>query len=140
MKGRPYPVRIRIESIAGDERLDQTVEGTAYRHANGWYLRYEERDDAGGILRTTVKLAGDEWVVLRRGAVEADLRFAPGKTCRGRYRFHGLELPLSIRLRSNLLHIENGRGEVRIEYDMSIGGEPEQRHSVSYRLEPVDCP
>lgn len=134
--GRRYPVRIRIVSNADDERFEQTVTGVAYRKARGWYLRYEERDEAGEVMRTVVKMAGDEWTVTRRGAVNAELRFVAGQTCPGRYRIGGMELPLTTRLHEASLDIEAGRGIARMAYALSIGGEPEREHRVTYWLEP----
>lgn len=133
---RRYPVRIRIVSQADDERLEQTVSGVAYRKARGWYLHYEERDEAGDVLRTIVRMTGEEWVITRRGAVNAELRFVRGTACPGRYRIGGMELPLTTRLHEASLDIEEGRGTVRLAYALSIGGEPERDHSVTYRLEP----
>lgn len=134
---RRWDARIRIESKAGNEHFSQTVQGAVYRKGKTWYLRYEERDDDGAPLRTVVKLADDEWVVTRRGAVSAELRFARGRTCRGYYRIGGMELALMTRLTHSRMEIGEGRGTVRMEYGLSIGGEPERSHSVTYRLEPV---
>lgn len=132
-----FPARIRIDGTADGERILQTVDGAVYRKAGTWHLRYEERDEAGDLLRTFVKLAEEEWVVTRRGPIQAELRFAEGRACRGHYRLGGMELPLVTRLKSRELRMEENRGMVRLEYGLSIGGEPERRYRVTYWIEPA---
>jgi len=135
--GDSFPARIRIESIAGGERIEQTVAGVVYRKAGVWYLRYEEEDEAGERTRMLVKLADGEWVVTRRGPVEGELRFVKGKTGRGRYRIGGLELEFSTRFGSAAFRMDGRRGMIRLEYGLSVGGEPERRHAVTYWIEPA---
>jgi uncharacterized beta-barrel protein YwiB (DUF1934 family) len=130
-----FPARIRIESTADDERSEQTVTGIVYRKSGTWYLRYEERDDDGMTTRTFVKLADGEWVVTRHGPVSAELRFAEGRESRGHYRIGGMELDLSIRLESSEMRMEDRRGMVRMAYGLSVGGQPERRHTVTYWIE-----
>jgi|GEM_PF-1975737 uncharacterized beta-barrel protein YwiB (DUF1934 family) len=132
-----FPARIRIESTAGDERFEETVPGVVYRKAGAWYLRYEEEDEAGERTRVLVKCAEDGWTVTRRGPVEGEIRCMRGRPGRGSYRIGGMELSLTARFRSASLRMDGRRGMIRLEYGLSIGGEPERRHSVTYWIEPV---
>lgn len=131
---RRYDVKISIQSRAGDESFEQTVDGTAYRKPNGWYLRYEEKDEGGNATKTLVKLSGEEWKVTRSGAVESEMMFTKGRARDGYYRTAGIELRVTTIMRVSSLGLEEGKGVAQLEYDLQIGDAPTQRHCITYRI------
>ncbi|WP_235680389.1 DUF1934 domain-containing protein [Paenibacillus albicereus] len=58
------------------------------------YLRYEERDELHGVVRTTLRWNGEELTLTRRGGLESDQTFAAGQSRGGRYASPHLSFPL----------------------------------------------
>jgi len=132
--GERYERDIRIISLIDDEVYEQSVRGIVYRKHNGWYLRYEESDDNGGLTRSIVKLAGSEWSVKRRGTVQSEMYFESGSRRSGFYRTSGIELQIVTTMGRSSLDIADGKGTVSWDYELVFGeGEP-QRHRITYRI------
>lgn len=129
-----YEVLIRVESVTGGEAFVQEAEGTVYRKDGVWYVRYAETDADGKVTSTLVKLGGLEWSVRRSGAIDSVMVLALDKPRRGHYRTLGLDLSLTTTLRASRLTLNAGKGAVLLDYDLSIGDGPPERHRISYRI------
>jgi uncharacterized beta-barrel protein YwiB (DUF1934 family) len=129
-----YEVWIQVKSVTGGETFVQEAEGTVYQKDGVWYLRYAETDADGKATSTFVKLGDAEWSVRRSGAVDSVMVFAQDSPRRGHYRTLGLDLPLTTRLRATRLDLAAGQGIVSLDYDLSIGDGPPERHQIRYRI------
>ncbi|PLT43737.1 DUF1934 domain-containing protein [Paenibacillus sp. FSL W8-1187] len=96
---RPSPARLAVD-IAVSSMQDGKREPAA-RHrgelipkGRSLYLRYEERDELHGVVRTTLRWNGEELTLTRRGGLESDQTFAAGQSRGGRYASPHLSFPL----------------------------------------------
>lgn len=124
-----YPADIRMESWAeGEERAVRSLSGTIYRKPGGWYLRYEDRDETFGTTMTTVKIAPGELKLIRRGAVESEMIFAPGRRRSGTMRTALFTMNFEVRCTEIRVDLHEGRGTVSWAYELRMeGGQPERR-------------
>jgi uncharacterized beta-barrel protein YwiB (DUF1934 family) len=101
------------------EIMESTATGEFFQKENASYLQYEESSDQGSI-RTTVKVAGNEALILRNGAVKMRLPFALYQPMRGTYKlpfgkFETMTLAKNISL---------SKGKIDLLYDFSMQGAP----------------
>lgn len=89
-------VAVTIQSDADGERVVLRASGVLYRKGDSVYVRYEERDEQLGVSMVTVKAAGPEVRLTRRGAVDSELVFVAGAERRGHYRSAQLLMPLRV--------------------------------------------
>lgn len=118
-------VVIYIKTTIFHENGDEIIEGAAlgrfYEKNNASFLQYEENGEQGSI-RTTVKIAGTEALILRNGAVKMRLPFALGREKEGTY-----ELPFGkfavFSLAKKIEHSyddKQGAGSINLLYQFSM--------------------
>lgn len=112
--------------------IESTASGRFYQRKNAFFLQYEEETAEGGI-RTIVKLAGKEALILRSGAVKMRMPLKLYKELKGSY-----ELPFvkfeTAAIANKIDHSytnDNGEGHIDLQYEFSIQGSP----LVTYHLE-----
>ena len=89
-------VRITVYSVQdGQEAPAASYRGEYYPKGRSVYIRYEEKDELHGPVRTTIRWNGDEISLIRRGGVESEQTFAAGAAREGRYRSPHLAFRLS---------------------------------------------
>jgi uncharacterized beta-barrel protein YwiB (DUF1934 family) len=119
-------VKTTIHQQGGKEVHELAVFGRYLEKDGASFLKYEEVQDEGNI-RTIVKVAGDEALILRGGAVKMRLPFRLHKKQQGSY-----EMPFgtfeTITLAKRIAHSE---GLIDILYDFSMQGS----HAGTYHLE-----
>ncbi|MDR6999406.1 DUF1934 domain-containing protein [Neobacillus niacini] len=125
------PVRIKVKTtIDQQESFELQLFGQYFEKENASYLKYEEAMEEGSV-RTIVKMAAKEGLILRGGAVKMRLPFELNRKLNGSY-----EMPFgqfeTTTLTKNLQHsFENGQGLIDILYDFTLQGSP----SGTYHLQ-----
>jgi uncharacterized beta-barrel protein YwiB (DUF1934 family) len=119
-------VKTTIHQQGGKEVYELALFGRYLEKDGAVFLKYEEVQ-AEGTVRTIVKVAGDEALILRGGAVKMRLPFRLHKKLRGSY-----EMPFgSFETMTLAKRIEHSAGLIDILYDFSMQGEP----AGTYHLE-----
>jgi uncharacterized beta-barrel protein YwiB (DUF1934 family) len=128
-------VKMNVKTTIFQDGQEEIIEGTALgdfiQKENASYLQYEEIT-AEGSIRTIVKMAGTEALILRNGAVKMKLPFKLNQEMRGSY-----ELPFArfetVTVAKHIdLCYESGRGKLDLQYDFSLQGAP---GTGTYQLE-----
>lgn len=119
-------VKTTIHQQGAKEVYELAVFGRYLEKDGASFLKYEEVQDEGTV-RTIVKVAGDEALILRGGAVKMRLPFRLHKKLRGSY-----EMPFgSFETITLAKRIEHAAGLIDILYDFSMQGKP----AGTYHLE-----
>ena len=121
----PVKVTVKTAIYSGKEKetFELTTFGRYYTKASSSYLQYDEVMEEGDV-HTTVKISGDEVLILRSGAIKMRLHFLLNKKTPGDYKTpYGLleTSALTKRLDTNFDENEQ-RGHVDLLYDMAIQG------------------
>jgi uncharacterized beta-barrel protein YwiB (DUF1934 family) len=120
-------VKVNVKTTIFQDGHEEIIEGTAQgdfiQKATSSYLQYDEISDQGGI-RTIVKMAGDEALILRTGAVKMKLPFKLNQEMSGSY-----EMPFgkfeTMTVAKNIdLCYDNNKGKIDLRYDFSMQGAP----------------
>jgi uncharacterized beta-barrel protein YwiB (DUF1934 family) len=121
------PVKIKVKTtIDAQEAMELTVFGRYHQKGGATFLRYEEVLEEGTV-RTIVKVAGEEALILRGGAVKMRLPFQVNRKLRGSY-----EMPFGVfETMTMAKRIEHSEGLIDILYDFTMQGSP----SGTYHLE-----
>jgi uncharacterized beta-barrel protein YwiB (DUF1934 family) len=131
------PVKVKVKTtIDNKESFELVVFGQFFEKDNASFLKYEEAHEEGTV-RTIVKLAGDEALILRGGAVKMRLPFRLNTRLNGSY-----ELPFGVIETTTLareldFHVDNGKGRIAIVYDFAMQGELAGRYQleISFQAE-----
>lgn len=85
MKRQPVKINL-VTEITGEqeEKVAQFFDGSVYEDTENLYLRYNEYID-GNEVRTTIKLAAEQALIIRRGAINMNLPIIPETTAIGTY-------------------------------------------------------
>jgi uncharacterized beta-barrel protein YwiB (DUF1934 family) len=122
-------VKINVKTTIFQDGREEIIEGTAkgdfFQKENASYLQYEEITEQGSI-RTIVKMAGQEALVLRNGAVKMRLPFRLHQKMTGSYelpfgKFETMTMAKNIDLSCDT---GTGRGKIDILYDFSMQEAP----------------
>lgn len=121
------PVKINVKTtINNEETFELVVFGQYYQKNSASFLQYEEAAEEGTV-KTIVKIAGEEALILRSGAVKMRLPFQLHKTLNGSY-----EMPFgrfeTTTLTRKMTHDDNS---FDILYDFTLQGSP----AGTYHLE-----
>jgi len=121
------PVKIKVKTtIDEQETFELTVFGRYYQKDQASFLQYEEVLEEGTV-RTIVKVAKDEALILRGGAVKMRLPFRLHKKLRGSY-----EVPFgTFETLTMAKRIKHTDGLIDILYDFTMQGSP----TGTYHLE-----
>lgn len=87
-------VRVRLESRQEDERTVHEYDGEWVIKERSGYLLYEEHDEGGHPVKTTIRVRPDELSIVRRGAVVSEQRYIKGLRQAGEYSTKGLRFRL----------------------------------------------
>lgn len=120
------PVRIKVKTtIDQQDTFELTVFGRYYKKENAAFLQYEEVMEEGSV-RTTVKVAAEEALILRNGAVKMRLPFTLHKKMKGSY-----EMPFGrFETTTTAKRIEHTEGSIDILYDFAMQGSQENTYHL----------
>jgi uncharacterized beta-barrel protein YwiB (DUF1934 family) len=121
------PVKINVKTtINNEETFELVVFGQYYQKNGAAFLQYEEAAEEGTV-KTIVKTAEDEALILRSGAIKMRLPFQLHKTLNGSY-----EMPFG-RFETTTVtrRMEIERNSFDILYDFNLQGSP----AGTYHLE-----
>ncbi len=136
------PVRVTVKTAiySGSDRdtFEWTTFGRYYKKANSSYLQYDEVTEEGDV-HTTVKMTGNEVLILRSGAIKMRLPFLLNKKTPGNYKTaYGLIETSALTKRLSLDFSEDKQeGQVDLLYEMSIQGASAGTYhlTINYREE-----
>lgn len=94
MRRQKQLVRIRLESRQEDEQTIHEYEGEWIIKGRSSYLLYEESDEGGQSVKTTIRIGPNELSIVRRGAVVSEQRYVEGLRQAGEYSTKGLRFRL----------------------------------------------
>jgi len=121
----PVKVTVTTAIYSGMEKetFELTTFGRYYKKADSSYLQYEETMEEGEV-RTTVKITGNEVLILRNGAIGMRLHFLLDKKTPGNYKTpYGVLETSALAKRIDANHNEQSQeGHVDLLYDMQIQG------------------
>jgi uncharacterized beta-barrel protein YwiB (DUF1934 family) len=87
--GDSNKVRIRLESIQDGSVQEHVYEGEWFRKAKSVFIRYiepaDESNPQAGEVRTLLRYRPNELSIVRRGAIESEQLFTPGRRQIGFY-------------------------------------------------------
>ena len=125
------PVKISVKTtIDHDETFELRVFGTYLEKGNAAYLRYEETVEEGSV-RTIVKMAQDNALILRGGAIKMRLPFELNRKLNGSYEMPFGQFATVTKARRIDYSYENGKGRFDVLYDFSMEG----AQASTYQLE-----
>ncbi|MFK9091593.1 DUF1934 domain-containing protein [Bacillus salipaludis] len=127
MANTEMPVKIKVKTtIDQQETMELTVFGRYFQKGGAAFLKYEEVLEEGTV-RTIVKVAPEEALILRGGAVKMRLPFRLHKIQQGSY-----EMPFgTFETLTMAKRIEHSDGLIDILYDFTMQGSP----TGTYHLE-----
>ncbi|MCV9885772.1 DUF1934 domain-containing protein [Metabacillus halosaccharovorans] len=120
---------IRKEHEQDKETIEMNTTGEQFLKGNTVYLRYDEQHELGSV-KTTVKIAPEEVMVMRSGAVTMKQRFIQGQKTMTDYATPFGKLQLEIN--TNSLTIDKTELEDRlvILYDLQIDENEKHVHKL----------
>ncbi|WP_175637818.1 DUF1934 domain-containing protein [Metabacillus schmidteae] len=120
---------IRKEHEGDKETIEMTTAGEQFLKGNTVYLRYDEEHELGSV-KTTVKIAPEEVMVMRSGAVTMKQRFIQGQKTMTDYATPFGKLQLEIN--TNSLTIDHTELEDRLVvlYDLQIDENEKHVHKL----------
>lgn len=131
MANSEIPVKINVKTtIDQGETFELVVFGRFFQKEHASFLQYEEIMEEGRV-RTIVKLAAEEALILRSGAVKMRLPFQLGKSLSGSYQMPFGVFETTTLARKMEYTIDNGSGRIDIVYDFAMQG----AHAGTYHLE-----
>lgn len=124
-------VRTKIEKDGESDLLELKAAGRWFRKGGSTYLQYDEELEEGTV-HTTVKMKGEDVLILRSGAVKMRLHLLAEKETSGTYEspYGLLQTVASTKRLTQFLHEGESRGSVEAVYNFSILGE----HVGTYHL------
>src|SRR5690606_22395892 len=99
-----------------------TASGVLYRKGGACYLRYEETDETLGSSTTTVRWDDNEIRIIRRGSIESEQTFRPGKSTQGVYALPQGRALLECRTKQMKQEQHGSTATLSWSYDLYIDG------------------
>lgn len=131
MSSPEVPVKITVRTtIDGQETFELTVFGRYFQKGSADFLQYEEEIEEGTV-RTIVKMAGEEALILRGGALKMRLPFELNRKLNGSYELTFGQFATETKARRMEYSYLNGSGRFDILYDFTMDGAP----AGTYHLE-----
>jgi uncharacterized beta-barrel protein YwiB (DUF1934 family) len=116
------PVKINVKTtIDRQETFELHVFGRYSQKGNADFLQYEEVMEEGNV-RTIVKMAAEEALILRGGAVKMRLPFELNRKLNGSYELPFGQFAIVTKAKKMNYSHENGKGRFEIVYDFSMEG------------------
>ncbi|MGJ7920699.1 DUF1934 domain-containing protein [Neobacillus sp. LXY-4] len=125
MTTEPIPVKINVKTMIDHGDHTETYELTAFgryqQTATASFLRYEEAMEVGPV-NTMIKMAENEVLILRNGAVKMRMVFRKGLAVSGTYHSpHGLmEIITEAKSIDHSHNKETNEGMINLHYDLSM--------------------
>ena len=123
------PVLVSVKSIQRDQAGEDTIvelvsSGKYYEKNDVKYIVYNESEVTGmDGVRTTIKLYPKSVVLLRSGAARMRHQYVLGDMQEAIYETPMGDIQFAVKTHELEIAITNGEGDVRLGYDISIGGE-----------------
>jgi uncharacterized beta-barrel protein YwiB (DUF1934 family) len=111
------------------ETIEVKTTGEYVQKGKTLYIRYEEEHELG-FVKTTVKIAGNEVVVLRSGAVAMKQRFSEGMVTLTDYSTPFGKLQLETKTKSLTIDTNELEGKLVILYDLQIDEKEKHVHKL----------
>jgi uncharacterized beta-barrel protein YwiB (DUF1934 family) len=113
------------------EMMETIATGRFYLKNKASYLQYEEKAPEGSI-RTIVKLAGEEALILRSGAIKMRMPLILNNEVKGSYElpFGTFEISATAKKIEHSCEKENGEGYINLLYDFSLQGSPAGTYQI----------
>jgi uncharacterized beta-barrel protein YwiB (DUF1934 family) len=130
------PVKINVKTTIfqdkGKDVIESIASGRFYQKDIASFLQYEE-EAAEGSIRTIVKLAEAEALILRSGAVKMRMPFSLNKELQGSYElpFGKFETAAVAKKIEHSYNAKSGEGYIDLLYDFFMQGNP----AGTYHLE-----
>lgn len=124
------PVRINVKTtIDQDETYELQLFGRYFVKENASYLHYEEAMEEGSV-RTIVKIASNEALILRSGAIKMRLPFELNRKLNGSYEMPFGHFAITTKAKSIEHSYEKGSGVINILYDFTMQGSPKSTYHL----------
>lgn len=123
------PVLVSVKSIQRDQAGEDTIvelvsSGKYYEKNDVKYIVYNESEVTGmDGVRTTIKLYPKSVVLLRSGAARMRHQYVLGDMQEAIYETPMGDIHFAVKTHELEIAITDGEGDVRLGYDISIGGE-----------------
>jgi uncharacterized beta-barrel protein YwiB (DUF1934 family) len=116
-------VKTDIRTGGSKETFELTAFGRYYKKNGSRFLQYDEENEAGTV-KTIVKMAEGEALILRSGAVKMRLPFRMNKKMRGSYEmpFGTMEMLTLTKGLSQSFDDSSGTGSFDLLYEMKMQG------------------
>lgn len=129
----PIQLTVLSEIHNGKDDEKETIEvkttGEYVQKGKTLYIRYEEEHELG-FVKTTVKIAGNEVVVMRSGAVAMKQRFSEGMVTLTDYSTPFGKLQLETKTKSLTIDTNELEGKLVILYDLQIDEKEKHVHKL----------
>lgn len=111
-----------IDYTAGEtERIEMWLDGQIVEKNNVKYLRYTEEHESRTIT-TTIKLAGQQSFIMRKGAVNMRLPLNVTQRETGHYNSEAGSIPLWVDTH-RLQYTYDNKSQFDVQYDLYVGGQ-----------------
>ncbi len=132
-------VRVRGEQTCADGETNQIEVVAEGRHFYKNGLHYVLYDDhmADEPISTTLKIAPDSVLLLRRGAISQEQRFVEGVESTGEYRTPFGSLSLSVATSHMEVACGDVSGEIHVDYAMFVNGAWQSDNALHIEICPV---
>jgi uncharacterized beta-barrel protein YwiB (DUF1934 family) len=133
LESTPIQLTVLSEIHNGKDDEKETIEvkttGEYVQKGKTLYIRYEEEHELG-FVKTTVKIAGNEVVVMRSGAVAMKQRFSEGMVTLTDYSTPFGKLQLETKTKSLTIDTNELEGKLVILYDLQIDEKEKHVHKL----------
>ncbi|MBQ9377532.1 MAG: DUF1934 domain-containing protein [Schwartzia sp.] len=132
-------VRVRGEQTCADgetNRIEVVAEGRHFYKNGLHYVLYDDHM-ADEKISTTLKIAPDSVLLLRRGAVSQEQRFVEGTESTSEYRTPFGSLELSVATSRMEVACGDVSGEIHVDYAMFVGGTWQSDNALHIEICPV---
>jgi uncharacterized beta-barrel protein YwiB (DUF1934 family) len=133
LESTPIQLTVLSEIHNGKDDEKETIEvkttGEYVQKGKTLYIRYEEEHELG-FVKTTVKIAGNEVVVMRSGAVAMKQRFSEGMVTLTDYTTPFGKLQLETKTKSLTIDTNELEGKLVILYDLQIDEKEKHVHKL----------
>ncbi|AIE61594.1 DUF1934 domain-containing protein [Bacillus methanolicus] len=132
------PVKIKIKTEIHQDGNKETFEfitfGRYYQKGENSFLQYEEALEEGRI-NTTVKISGQEVLILRSGVIKMRMRFQEQKTLAGTYETPYGVLQTSASTKRLNKSLNKNTGSLELVYDLQMQGQDSGTYYMTIRYE-----
>ncbi|MCI9626119.1 MAG: DUF1934 domain-containing protein [Clostridia bacterium] len=126
---------VQTSSDGEQDTISMVTEGTLTEKNGKQYITYQESELTGFAgCTTTLKIDGGLLTMLRFGPSNTQFVFQPNQCTSGIY--HTPYGAFEVNVTTNTLQIsmQNGQGDIQIEYHLRFGGNPASRHQFHIKI------